>query len=103
MPLTAPACLKVIVMRAHLAVGRVYRRCGCHDLRHFAVTTALDEGVEMTIVSKTVRHSTFSTTANLTRRAARQAVDAIAHALDREERRRSRKPKQRQTGYARAA
>ncbi|GAA3053023.1 hypothetical protein GCM10020229_75760 [Kitasatospora albolonga] len=91
--------------------------CTVHDLRHFAVTTALDEGVEMTIVSKTARHSTYSTTANiyahLTRKAAHQAVDAIANALKREERRRNRrrrakgrsgrKPTQHQSAYQRAA
>ena len=45
----------------------------------------------MAIVSKTARHNTISTTANiythLTKRAARKAVDAIATSLDREERR----------------
>ncbi|WP_063978462.1 MULTISPECIES: tyrosine-type recombinase/integrase [unclassified Kitasatospora] len=64
-------------------------RCNVHDLRHLAITIAISEGVDMVIVSKTARHSTLSTTANiyahLTRKAARRAVDAIARALDREE------------------
>ncbi|WP_236654564.1 tyrosine-type recombinase/integrase [Streptacidiphilus anmyonensis] len=64
-------------------------KCSVHDLRHLAVTTALAEGVDLEIVSKTARHSTLSVTANiyahLTRRAAHQAVDAIDKALAREE------------------
>jgi hypothetical protein len=66
-------------------------RCSVHDLRHLMVTIAITEGVDLAIVSKTARHRTLSTTANvyahLTRRAARQAVDAIAKALEREEER----------------
>ncbi|MFF7656679.1 tyrosine-type recombinase/integrase [Streptomyces sp. NPDC007983] len=66
-------------------------RTSVHDLRHLAATLALTHGVELTIVSKTLRHSTISTTANiyghLTKPAARQAVDAIAKQLDREEKR----------------
>jgi integrase len=66
-------------------------RCTVHDLRHLALTIALTEGIDMAIVSKTARHNTISTTANiythLTKRAARQAVDAIAKSLDRAERR----------------
>ncbi|MFJ9519978.1 tyrosine-type recombinase/integrase [Kitasatospora sp. NPDC101801] len=69
-------------------------QCTVHDLRHLAVTTAVGEGVDITIVSKTVRHASVATTADLyahlTRTAARQAVDAIAHALAREERRQAR-------------
>ncbi|AGP59261.1 tyrosine-type recombinase/integrase [Streptomyces rapamycinicus] len=64
-------------------------RTSVHDLRHLAATLALTHGVELTIVSKTLRHSTISTTANiyghLTKPAARRAVDAIAKQLDREE------------------
>ncbi|MEZ0067367.1 integrase [Streptacidiphilus sp. MAP12-20] len=60
-------------------------------------------GIELTIVSKTLRHSTVSTTANiyehLTRPAARQAVNAIATGLDHAERRYDLKP----TCAARAA
>ncbi|MCX5078541.1 tyrosine-type recombinase/integrase [Streptomyces sp. NBC_00424] len=69
-------------------------RCTVHDLRHLAVTTTVGEGVDITVVSKTVRHSSVATTADLyahlTRTAARQAVDAIACALTREERRQNR-------------
>ncbi|MGR3937915.1 hypothetical protein [Streptomyces sp. BRA346] len=58
-------------------------------LRHLAATLALTHGVELTIVSKTLRHSTISTRANiyghLIKPAARQAVDAIAQRLDHEE------------------
>ncbi|MFJ9841655.1 tyrosine-type recombinase/integrase [Kitasatospora sp. NPDC101155] len=61
-------------------------RITVHDLRHLATTLALDAGVPFVIVSKTLRHRTLSTTANiyshLTRQAAREAVDAIAHLLD---------------------
>ncbi|WP_157537542.1 tyrosine-type recombinase/integrase [Kitasatospora azatica] len=61
-------------------------RIGVHDLRHLATTLALDGGVPFVIVSKTLRHRTLSTTANiyshLTRQAAREAVDAIARLLD---------------------
>ncbi|MGV9881441.1 site-specific integrase [Streptomyces sp. NPDC003006] len=66
-------------------------RCTLHDLRHLAVTIAISENVSLWAVSQTARHSTISTTANiyahLTRRTAHQAVDAIAAALNREERR----------------
>lgn len=62
-------------------------RCTLHDLRHLAIS----EGVNLRAASQTARHSTISTTTNiyahLTRRTARQAVDAIASALNREERR----------------
>ncbi|MFF7991969.1 tyrosine-type recombinase/integrase [Kitasatospora xanthocidica] len=57
-----------------------------HDLRHLAVSFALAAGVPLPIVSKTARHRTLSTTANiyaeLTRLAARAAVDAIARTLN---------------------
>ncbi|MEV6132668.1 tyrosine-type recombinase/integrase [Streptomyces violaceusniger] len=70
-------------------------RISVHDLRHLAATLALTHGVELTIVSKTLRHSTISTTANiyghLTKPAARQAVDAIAKQLDHEEKRHDHK------------
>ncbi|MEY9846327.1 integrase [Streptacidiphilus sp. BW17] len=36
-----------------------------HDLRHLAPTIALEGDVSMTVVSKTLRHSTLSTTANI--------------------------------------
>ncbi|MFF2745990.1 tyrosine-type recombinase/integrase [Kitasatospora sp. NPDC058048] len=57
-----------------------------HDLRHLACTLAMDEHVPVPIVSKTLRHSTLSTTVDiyhfLSARAAREAVDAIDHALN---------------------
>ncbi|MBV6703319.1 site-specific integrase [Kitasatospora aureofaciens] len=61
-------------------------RIAVQDLRHLATTLALNGGVPFVIVSKTLRHRTLSTTANiyshLTRQAAREAVDAIARILD---------------------
>lgn len=60
-------------------------RCGIHDLRHLAATISITGGVPLTVVSKTLRHSTLSTTANvyahLTAQAARQAVDIIDSTL----------------------
>jgi len=56
-----------------------------HDLRHLAATITISAGVPLTVVSKTLRHSTLSTTANvyshLTRQAAREAVDTIDRTL----------------------
>ena len=56
-----------------------------HDLRHFAATTMLSSQVPLAITSKTMRHSTLSTTTEiygqLLRYAAHQAVDAIGVAL----------------------
>lgn len=56
-----------------------------HDLRHLAATVTITAGVPLTVVSKTLRHSTLSTTANpyshLTPQAARQAVETIDHTL----------------------
>ncbi|WP_263399175.1 tyrosine-type recombinase/integrase [Streptomyces venezuelae] len=61
-----------------------------HDLRHLAATITITAGVPLTVVSKTLRHSTLSTTANiyshLTQQAAREAVDTIDHTLTRAER-----------------
>ncbi|MCX5193318.1 tyrosine-type recombinase/integrase [Streptomyces sp. NBC_00249] len=62
-------------------------RVTVHDLRHRAAT--ITAGVPLTVVSKTLRHSTLSTTANvyshLTQQAAREAVDTIAHTLTKAE------------------
>ena len=59
--------------------------CTVHDLRHLTATLSLEAGVPMPITSKTLRHSTLSTTANiyshLTKTAARGAVEAVAHLL----------------------
>ncbi|MYS81871.1 hypothetical protein GTZ85_17050 [Streptomyces sp. SID5474] len=56
-----------------------------HDLQHLAATLTITAGVLLTVMSKTLRHSTLSTTANiyahLTRQAAHDAVDAIEEAL----------------------
>ncbi|MBB4984694.1 tyrosine-type recombinase/integrase [Streptomyces nymphaeiformis] len=60
-------------------------RVTVHDLRHLAATITITAGVPLTVVSKTLRHSTLSTTANLyshlTQQAAHQAVDTIDHTL----------------------
>ncbi|MGW2329578.1 tyrosine-type recombinase/integrase [Streptomyces sp. NPDC001700] len=60
-------------------------RTTLHDLRHLAATISINAGVPLTVVSKTLRHSTLSTTANiyshLTAQAAREAVDAIDKTL----------------------
>jgi integrase len=60
-------------------------RVRVHDLRHFAATTMLSSQVPLAMASKTMRHSTLSTTTeiygHLLRHVAHQAVDAIAVAL----------------------
>nr|WP_285540774.1 site-specific integrase [Streptomyces lavendulae] len=65
-------------------------RVTVHDLRHLAATITITAGVPLTVVSKTLRHSTLSTTANiyshLSQQAAREAVDTIDHTLTRAER-----------------
>jgi len=61
-------------------------RIRVHDLRHLAATIMITAGVPLAMVSKTLRHSTLSTTVDiyghLTRQAAQDAVDATAAALD---------------------
>ncbi|PWW60217.1 site-specific recombinase XerD [Actinokineospora spheciospongiae] len=61
-------------------------RIRVHDLRHFAATTMISANVPLAMVSKTLRHSTVSTTTqvytHLLLPAAQQAVGAIADALD---------------------
>ena len=56
-----------------------------HDLRHFAATTMLSSQVPLAMASKTLRHSTLSTTTevhgHLLRHVAQQAVEAIDTAL----------------------
>ena len=65
-------------------------RIRVHDLRHLAATIMIASGVPLAMVSKTLRHSTLSTTVDiyghLTRQAAQEAVDATAAALDNAER-----------------
>ncbi len=60
-------------------------RTTIHDLRHLSATISINAGVPLTVVSKTLRHSTLSTTANvyshLTAQAAREAVDVIDRIL----------------------
>ncbi|GGL13308.1 tyrosine-type recombinase/integrase [Streptomyces flaveus] len=73
-------------------------RVTVHDLRHLAATLTITAGVPLTVVSKTLRHSTLSTTANiyshLTRQAAREAVDTIEHTLTRAEQKAERQSRQ---------
>ncbi|HEY2765530.1 MAG TPA: site-specific integrase, partial [Pseudonocardiaceae bacterium] len=61
-------------------------RIRVHDLRHLAATLMIASNVPLAVASKTMRHSTLSTTVNiyghLTPQVAHQAVDAIATALD---------------------
>ncbi|MGD9527584.1 MAG: tyrosine-type recombinase/integrase [Pseudonocardia sp.] len=60
-------------------------RIRVHDLRHFAATTMLSSQVPLAMASKTMRHSTLSTTTevygHLLRHVAHQAVEAIDTAL----------------------
>ncbi|MEV4440828.1 tyrosine-type recombinase/integrase [Streptomyces sp. NPDC049577] len=62
-------------------------RTTIHDLRHLSATISINAGVPLTVVSKTLRHWTLSTTANvyshLTPQAAREAVDVIDKILTR--------------------
>jgi integrase len=71
-------------------------RIRVHDLRHLAATIMIASGVPLAMVSKTLRHSTLSTTVDiyghLTRQAAQDAVDATATALDIAERNAKRTP-----------
>ncbi|MDK1471826.1 tyrosine-type recombinase/integrase [Streptomyces sp. 549] len=70
----------------HLCRQAGVRRVTLHDLRHLSATISITAGIPLAVVSKTLRHSTLSTTVNiyahLTTQAARQAVDAINHTLD---------------------
>ncbi|MBU3870157.1 tyrosine-type recombinase/integrase [Streptomyces sp. 4503] len=65
-------------------------RIGVHDLRHTAATIMISSRVPLAVVSKTLRHSTLATTANLyghlLPHAARDAVAAIGTALERADR-----------------
>ncbi|GAB3011160.1 site-specific integrase [Streptomyces pseudoechinosporeus] len=69
-------------------------RVTVHDLRHLAATLTITAGVPLTVVSKTLRHSTLSTTANiyshLTQQAAREADDTIEQTFTRVEQKASR-------------
>ncbi|WBP86325.1 tyrosine-type recombinase/integrase [Kitasatospora cathayae] len=61
-------------------------KIGLHDLRHTAATIMISSQVPLAVVSKTLRHSTLATTVNiyghLLLQAAREAVTALADALD---------------------
>ncbi|MFJ8949163.1 tyrosine-type recombinase/integrase [Streptomyces sp. NPDC102381] len=61
-------------------------RIGVHDLRHTAATLMLSSQVPLAVVSKTLRHSTLSTTVNLyghlLPHAARDAVTALQQSLE---------------------
>ncbi|MFJ6619921.1 tyrosine-type recombinase/integrase [Kitasatospora sp. NPDC091335] len=77
---------KTVLDRFHLLCDKAgVPRIALHDLRHLAASFALAAGVPLPVVSKTLRHRTLSTTANiyaeLTRLAERAAVDAIAWTL----------------------
>ncbi|MER6528178.1 tyrosine-type recombinase/integrase [Streptomyces sp. NPDC001508] len=65
-------------------------RIGVHDLRHTAATIMISSRVPLAVVSKTLRHSTLSTTVNLyghlPPHAARDAVTVIDKALTRADR-----------------
>ncbi|MFD9302795.1 tyrosine-type recombinase/integrase [Streptomyces sp. NPDC060048] len=90
-------------LRPHTALDRLRQlsqeagvpRVTVHDLRHLAATITITAGVPLTVVSKTLRHSTLSTTANiyshLTQQAAREAVDTIDHTLTRAQKRNDRR------------
>lgn len=62
------------------------RRVRLHDLRHLAATLMISAGVPLALVSKTLRHSKMSITAelygHLTTEAAHAASDALAGVLD---------------------
>ncbi len=75
-----------VLNRFHLPCRKAgVSRTTIHDLRHLSATISINAGVPLTVVSKTLRHSTLSTTANvyshLTAQAAREAVDVIDQAL----------------------
>ncbi|WP_406368437.1 tyrosine-type recombinase/integrase [Streptomyces sp. NBC_01546] len=90
-------------MRPHTVLDRLRQlskeagvpRVTVHDLRHLAATITITAGVPLTLVFKTLRHSTLSTTANvyshLTQQAAREAVDTIDHTLTRAQKRNDRR------------
>ncbi|WP_414167473.1 tyrosine-type recombinase/integrase [Streptoverticillium reticulum] len=75
-----------VLNRFHLLCRKAgVSRTTIHDLRHLSATISINAGVPLTVVPKTLRHSTLSTTANvysrLTAQAAREAVDVIDQTL----------------------
>ncbi|MFE6157740.1 tyrosine recombinase XerC [Streptomyces sp. NPDC056486] len=82
---------RTVLERLHaLSAEADVPRITVHDLRHLAATLTITAGVPLTVVSKTLRHSTLSTTANLyshlTQQAAHEAVDTIDKTLTDQER-----------------
>ncbi|MFF7637455.1 hypothetical protein ACFZB9_30560 [Kitasatospora sp. NPDC008050] len=53
-----------------------------HDLRHLAATLALEGNVPMAIISKTLRHSTLSTTANIYSHLTWDVAMATVHTIE---------------------
>jgi integrase len=69
-------------------------RIRVHDLRHLAATIMIASGVPLAMVSKTLRHSTLSTTVDIYGHLTRQAAqDAVATALNAAERK-AKRPRQ---------
>ncbi|MFD0530432.1 tyrosine-type recombinase/integrase [Kitasatospora arboriphila] len=79
-----PQQLLVTLRRRSAEIG--LPRIGVHDLRHTDATIMISSEVPLAVVSKTLRHSTLSTTVNiyghLLPHAARDAVTALCQALD---------------------
>ncbi|MCX4688543.1 site-specific integrase [Kitasatospora purpeofusca] len=78
---------KNVLDRFHLLCDKAgVPRIALHDLRHLTASFATAAGVPLPVISKTLRHRTLSTSANiytdLTFLAARAAVDAVAWILD---------------------
>ncbi|WP_052682134.1 tyrosine-type recombinase/integrase [Saccharothrix sp. ST-888] len=53
-----------------------------HDLRHLAATLALEGNVSMAVISKTLRHSTLSTTANIYSHLTWDTAMAAVHTIE---------------------
>ncbi|MEU7095838.1 tyrosine-type recombinase/integrase [Kitasatospora aureofaciens] len=53
-----------------------------HDLRHLAATLALEGNVSMAVISKTLRHSTLSTTANIYSHLTWEVAMAAVHTIE---------------------
>ncbi|MFI9162223.1 tyrosine-type recombinase/integrase [Kitasatospora aureofaciens] len=53
-----------------------------HDLRHLAATLALDGNVSMAVISKTLRHPTLSTTANIYSHLTWDVAMAAVHTIE---------------------
>ncbi|WP_078910990.1 tyrosine-type recombinase/integrase [Streptomyces sp. NRRL WC-3742] len=53
-----------------------------HDLRHLAAALALEGNVSMAVISKTLRHSTLSTTANIYSHLTWEVAMAAVHTIE---------------------